>query len=104
MMLNSSCRTIIMSLILFMTIIISKQYLDTIIIQCCCFFQIIMASIVYYFSDENPCGLNNGGCSDLCLLSAVDARNYTCACHFNTTLLPNMLDCLGIIQWTSIDV
>ena len=27
----------------------------------------------------NPCGDDNGGCSKLCLLSAVDPRGYTCA-------------------------
>ena len=29
---------------------------------------------------ENPCEENNGGCSHLCLLSAIDPRGYSCAC------------------------
>lgn len=38
---------------------------------------------IYHYSlqppKENPCGLNNGGCSHLCLLSA-GLNNYTCIC------------------------
>lgn len=30
---------------------------------------------------SNPCEVNNGGCSHLCLLSSSSPSNYTCACH-----------------------
>jgi hypothetical protein len=40
--------------------------------------------LIFSPSASNPCGVNNGGCSHLCLLSPHSQRNYTCACpeHF----------------------
>ena len=62
------------------------------------FFQLISVSTCYTITDSysqwcpeyhyvvpssstspNPCDDDNGGCSKLCLLSAVDPRGYTCA-------------------------
>ncbi|KFM82299.1 Low-density lipoprotein receptor-related protein 2, partial [Stegodyphus mimosarum] len=37
---------------------------------------------------KNPCGTNNGGCSNLCLI-APGAEKYTCACPDNFVLLPH---------------
>eukprot|EP00731_Ephydatia_muelleri_P017667 Em0010g765a len=34
----------------------------------------------------NPCALNNGGCTHLCLLSSVQEAGFTCACPDGTTL------------------
>lgn len=70
-----------------------KPQIQGIFIQHFSIFYMTLSIIRTTFLAINPCGLNNGGCSDLCLLSAVDSRNYTCACHFTTTLLPNMQDC-----------
>lgn len=39
------------------------------------------------FSDKNPCGTNNGGCSHLCLI-APGGDSYTCACPDNFVMLP----------------
>jgi hypothetical protein len=48
------------------------------------------ALAVYHYSlqpsGENPCGINNGGCSHLCLKSENEQKKYTCACP-NTFLL-----------------
>ncbi|MCI4378615.1 hypothetical protein PGIGA_G00218000, partial [Pangasianodon gigas] len=43
----------------------------------------------------NPCGLNNGGCSHLCLLKA-GGRGYTCQCpdHFLTVQIGGVARCL----------
>ena len=43
----------------------------------------------------NPCGSNNGGCSHLCLLSAVTEEGYSCACPDGVELAANQRDCLG---------
>ncbi|GAA6077980.1 low-density lipoprotein receptor-related protein 2a isoform X1 [Tachysurus ichikawai] len=43
----------------------------------------------------NPCGMNNGGCSHLCLLKA-GGRGYTCQCpdHFLTLQIGGVASCL----------
>ena len=42
---------------------------------------------------NNPCSTNNGGCSHLCLLSAVDPRNYSCDCPTGMILSNVSLTC-----------
>ena len=34
----------------------------------------------YYFSAPNPCEINNGGCTHLCLLSSTNSSGYSCTC------------------------
>ena len=43
----------------------------------------------------NPCASVNGGCSHLCLLSAVDQRNYSCYCPDGLALDDDQLTCSG---------
>ena len=54
----------------------------------CSLLILLLSSIAF-----NPCLLNNGNCSHLCLLSAISASGYTCACP--TGLMPdnNGKDC-----------
>ena len=33
-----------------------------------------------FYSGTNPCQVNNGGCTHLCLLSSVNASGYRCVC------------------------
>ncbi|KAI4873047.1 hypothetical protein NFI96_006125 [Prochilodus magdalenae] len=49
----------------------------------------------------NPCGLNNGGCSHLCLLKA-GGRGYTCECpdHFLTVQIGGVARCLPMCSST----
>ena len=47
------------------------------------------------FSVEvNPCSVDNGGCSDLCLLS-INSNGYSCDCPEGSVLLDNKTDCNG---------
>ena len=41
----------------------------------------------------NPCDMNNGGCSHLCLLSSTSARGFTCVCPDNMLLGIDGLSC-----------
>ena len=41
----------------------------------------------------NPCGLNNGGCSHLCLLSGVESSGFVCACPDDIQLNENQRHC-----------
>lgn len=41
-----------------------------------------------YLTATNPCGIDNGGCSHLCLMSPVKPF-YQCACPTGVTLLEN---------------
>ena len=47
--------------------------------------------------DFNPCGINNGGCSHLCLLSAVDSRGYSCDCPNGMRLSIDKRNCTGAV-------
>ncbi|XP_066544684.1 low-density lipoprotein receptor-related protein 2a isoform X1 [Amia ocellicauda] len=49
----------------------------------------------------NPCGLNNGGCSHLCLIRA-GGQGYTCECpdHFLTMQLGGVAHCLPMCSST----
>ena len=44
---------------------------------------------------QNPCAENNGGCSHLCLLSAVAADGFTCNCPDDLDLEENGKNCSG---------
>lgn len=39
---------------------------------------------------QNPCSLNNGGCSDICLLNS---QSYTCACSVGVKLTVSLNKC-----------
>ena len=41
----------------------------------------------------NPCGVDNGGCSHLCLLSAAKPEGYSCACPTDIKLYPDGKTC-----------
>ena len=47
------------------------------------------------YIDSNPCDSNNGGCSHLCLLSAVDPRGYSCHCPHGMRLHNDEKRCTG---------
>ena len=47
----------------------------------------------FSISGWNKCGLNNGGCSHLCL--AKPANQRSCACPTTYTLMSNNRDCAG---------
>ena len=42
----------------------------------------------------NPCEVDNGGCSYLCLLSAESSQGYSCVCPTGVRLAANGRDCL----------
>lgn len=46
-----------------------------------------MYSDILVSLDKNPCGSNNGDCSNLCLI-APGGDKYTCACPDNFIMLP----------------
>lgn len=57
-----------------------------------------MSAAQYYYLtiiDTNPCDYNNGGCSHLCLLSAVDSRGYACHCPHGMRLSNDETNCTG---------
>lgn len=54
-------------------------------------FLIFQFQILNIFSAQNPCGLYNGGCSHLCLLSSE--YGHSCACPTGINLLPNGKTC-----------
>ena len=41
----------------------------------------------------NPCDVNNGDCSHLCLLSSTSAKGFTCVCPDNMLLGVDGLSC-----------
>ena len=48
--------------------------------------------------DSNPCENDNGGCSHLCLLSAVDPRGYSCNCPHGMSLGSDQSTCTGAVS------
>ena len=54
-------------------------------------FSVSNVNIFYLILARNPCGLYNGGCSHLCLLSSK--YGYTCACPTGVNLLPDLQTC-----------
>ena len=46
-----------------------------------------------FLAGQNPCGIDNGGCSHLCLLSAVDPRGFSCACPDGIALQEDRQNC-----------
>ena len=49
---------------------------------------------VMHVIDSSPCENNNGGCSHLCLLSAVDPRGYSCNCPEEMLLSNDFTNCI----------
>jgi len=49
--------------------------------------------IIALFPATNPCEVNNGNCSHLCLLSSISAEGYKCACPDNQVLTDNQKEC-----------
>lgn len=41
----------------------------------------------------NPCATNNGGCSHMCVLSAVEPAGYSCLCPSDYSLTENKTFC-----------
>ena len=50
--------------------------------------------------DPNPCAEDNGGCSYLCLLSAVAVDGYTCTCPDGFVLDAHGTNCSGTYKYT----
>ena len=50
--------------------------------------------------DPNPCAEDSGGCSHLCLLSAVAADGYTCTCPDDSVLDVHGRNCSGTYKYT----
>ena len=44
-------------------------------------------------SSNNPCGLDNGGCVYMCLLSSVADEGYSCSCPTGIKLAPGGKNC-----------
>ena len=53
----------------------------------------ILVNDAYFLAGQNPCGSDNGGCSHLCLLSAVDPRGFSCDCPDEMTLEEDGQNC-----------
>ena len=52
------------------------------------------AAVFVIFPGTNPCSPNNGGCSHLCLLSAV-TKTYTCRCPTGMNMSSGGKTCVG---------
>ena len=55
--------------------------------------MIFLAIFNFLLLASNPCAVNNGGCSHLCLLSSVKPDGYSCACPTDVTLYPDGKHC-----------
>ncbi len=42
---------------------------------------------------NNPCAVNNGGCSELCLLSSQSSLGYNCSCRQGYILDESGVNC-----------
>ena len=58
-------------------------------------YDIFFNSLPSLIAGVNPCATNNGGCSDLCLLSSINLNGYSCACHNGTPLSSDGETCAG---------
>lgn len=57
-----------------------------------------LQSCTYYFSVRNPCGNNNGGCEQICVLSHKtdnDGLGYRCRCILGFDLHIDGRHCVG---------
>ena len=61
----------------------------------------ILMNDAYLFAAQNPCGSDNGGCSHLCLLSAVDPRGFSCDCPDEMTLEEDGQNCTIALNGTT---
>ncbi|GMT07779.1 hypothetical protein PENTCL1PPCAC_29953, partial [Pristionchus entomophagus] len=56
-------------------------------------FQVVHDSITYEKDSEaNPCGVNNGGCSHICLIARIEPKR-TCACPIGVKLREDGVTC-----------
>lgn len=46
---------------------------------------------LYIHIVPNPCATNNGGCSHMCVLSAVEPAGYSCLCPSDYSLTDNKI-------------
>ena len=53
------------------------------------------------YAAPNPCGITNGGCSHLCLLSAMYPRGYSCDCPQGMILADDSSNCIQYGTTTS---
>ena len=53
-----------------------------------------------YHVDPNPCAEDNGGCSYLCLLSAVAVDGYACTCSDGLVLDARGENCSGTYKYS----
>ena len=60
----------------------------------CCIGLYHLSNIVILDIAPNPCAVSNGGCSHLCLLSAVNSSGYSCSCPEDLLLIDNQRDCI----------
>lgn len=52
--------------------------------------------VLYYFTAAaNPCAVNNGNCTYMCLLSATNPSGYNCSCPTSLVLAENQRDCIS---------
>lgn len=54
----------------------------------------IMFTFSQLYAVRNPCTVNNGNCSHMCLLSAVAPSGYSCACPNDYILTENQTHCM----------
>ena len=66
------------------------------------FTYIWLISYLFLCAGPNPCAEDNGGCSYLCLLSAVAADGYTCTCPHGLVLDAHGKNCSGTYKTTVI--
>ena len=47
----------------------------------------------FIFTAPNPCGVNNGECNHMCVLSAVESAGFSCLCTGDYILTENKTHC-----------
>ena len=57
---------------------------------------------LFAIAATNPCAIDNGGCSHMCLLSAVTLSGSVCACPEAMLLAANQVDCLCKLYFITI--